>query len=109
MLERPKSVEQRQFGRRTTCVHGWIKVPHRPKIACMVRNISASGALLEVSDPQSLPYRFQLLVETSNLEADCEVKHRGQHSVGVYFAPRDLATDDLPVATTAKPVLLRAN
>jgi hypothetical protein len=85
LLPHQKPAELRQFGRRATCVHGWIRVAHRPKITCVVRNLSEQGALIEVEDPSALPFRFTLIVETINLEKECEVRHTGQHSVGVYF------------------------
>lgn len=77
--------EKRQFGRRTTSIHGWIKITGRQRIPCMVRNISARGALLEVEGARSLPYKFALSIEPINFNSECEIKHRGDHSVGVFF------------------------
>ena len=77
--------EKRQFGRRTTSLHAWIIVPGRPKLPCIVRNISVGGALLELDLPSWLPYNFRLLIDTSNFASDCEIRHHGPRSVGVRF------------------------
>jgi hypothetical protein len=85
MRSSPRPVERRQFGRRRTCLHATIAPRSRPCEPCIVRDISASGALLEVSKPSLLPSRFRLIVEANGLETDCEVVHRGDTAVGVRF------------------------
>jgi len=77
--------ERRQFGRRRTYVHGHINARGRPSVPCVMRDVSEGGALLEVSHPQWLPSRFRLIVEADGFEADCEIVHRGDDSVGVRF------------------------
>lgn len=77
--------ERRQFGRRTTALHAWIKIPGRPQIACVVRNLSVGGALVEFDVPEWLPYRFRLHVEATGFETNCETRHVGERAVGVMF------------------------
>jgi hypothetical protein len=78
-------VEARQFGRRQTCWHAVISAPGRSSIACIVRNISEDGALLEVAQASWLPSRFRVIIEANKFEADCEIVHRTDNAVGVRF------------------------
>lgn len=78
-------IERRQFGRRTTSLHAWIRIPGRPQIACHVRNLSVGGALIDLDVPDWLPYRFRLVIEATRFETDCETRHRGERSIGVMF------------------------
>lgn len=89
----PCSGERRQFGRRLTCVHGVIRTRGRPDVTCTVRNISEGGALLQVSQPAWLPSRFQLFIEVSKSERECEIVHRGEITVGVRFAGHTTEAD----------------
>lgn len=77
--------EQRQFGRRQTNLHAWISVPGRPKLPCIVRNISLGGALLELDMPAWLPFNFQLTIESTRFVALCEVRHSSGRQAGVRF------------------------
>lgn len=77
--------EQRQFGRRQTHMHAWISVPGRPKLPCIVRNISLGGALLELDRPSWLPFNFQLTIEAAKYVTWCEVRHHSASHVGVRF------------------------
>ena len=78
-------VERRQFGRRNTCLHGWLIIEGRPRIACLVRNVSDGGALLECAVPKSIPFRFSLLIECKGFEAWCEARHHTEQWLGVRF------------------------
>ena len=78
-------VENRAFGRRSTVRHAWIAAGQRTRLSCCIRNLSVGGALLELDVPAWLPYNFELMIEDPKLVIACEVKHRGQHGVGVAF------------------------
>jgi PilZ domain-containing protein len=92
MNARPKcfahSVERRQFGRRQTFLHAMITGSGRPPVPCIVRDLSASGARIEVQTPAWLPRHFRLIVE-GTLRSECEVVHRSTDAVGVRFAARN--------------------
>src|ERR1035437_763000 len=45
-------------------------------IDCTVRNLSATGAALEVVSPLYIPDRFKLIVQTDNLNQPCHVVWR---------------------------------
>ena len=77
--------DRRQFGRRQTSLRGWISVAGRPKLPCVVHNLSAGGALLGLDKPSWLPYNFQLAIEATRLVSLCEVRHHTPNAVGVRF------------------------
>lgn len=77
--------DRRQFGRRNTCLHAWIKITGRPQLPCIVRNLSAHGALLEFKVPDCMPYAFRLRIEATRFETDCELRHMGPNGCGVMF------------------------
>ncbi len=77
--------DRRQFGRRRTAIHAMIVNDKGHRSACIVRNISIGGALLEIDNPALLPAYFTLQVEADGFAADCEIRHRTEHGVGVFF------------------------
>lgn len=79
------SAERRQFGRVESSTRGWIIVPDRPPLQCIVRNLSLQGALLEVKLPPWLPRAFRLEVESARLKTYCEVRHTSEGAIGVKF------------------------
>ena len=54
-------------------------------IACVVRNLSETGAALEVMTPLFIPDRFTLLVQTEHLNRRCEIVWRKDRRWGVSF------------------------
>lgn len=87
-------VERRRFGRRRTVWHAWIKVPGREKEPCVVRNFALEGALLTFPGQMPVAQRFRLIIDVVNFEAECFVRHRSGHGVGVYFD--EFALSELP-------------
>lgn len=83
-------IERRQFGRRPTYMHGWVKLPGRPPVTCVIRNISEGGALLAFDTQQTLPFEFLLDIEGFDLTVGCEVRHHYGDRVGVAFIETDL-------------------
>ena len=77
--------ERRQFGRRTTYTMAWIIVQGRPRLSCRIANISPKGAMLEFAVPKWLPFSFKLMIEGRSELVDCEIRHVGQHGIGVNF------------------------
>jgi len=60
-------------------------------IDCVVRNVSETGAALEVVSPLYIPDRFTLIVQTDLLTRPCHVVWRKQGRIGVIW-PRQLET-----------------
>ncbi|MEQ1672067.1 MAG: PilZ domain-containing protein [Hyphomicrobium sp.] len=54
-------------------------------VACIVRNISAMGALLEFSEPVIAPKTFRITIDSALFSADCELRHQNGRLVGVMF------------------------
>jgi hypothetical protein len=94
-LTRFDGVDRRQFGRRNTLWHAWILVAGRPRQACMIRNVSQSGALLEFPDRPPEASEFTLIIDNPPFEARCDVRHRNRNLVGVFF-PQTSAADAVP-------------
>ena|SRR5450631_1325875 len=59
-------------------------------VACVVRDISATGARLRVESSVDVPDTFELIIELDGLEAKCKVVWRLQKELGIQFigAPR---------------------
>ena len=88
MNARPKcfahAVERRQSGRRQTLFHAVITGSGPPPLSCIVRDLSAGGAKIEVETPGWLPAHFRLVIE-GTLRSDCQIVHRSNDAVGVRF------------------------
>jgi len=96
MTARPFPIERRQFGRRHTCLHGWVVREGLPRLACVVRNVSEGGALLEFDVPANMPYWFMLKIDCKGFEAQCETRRQGLTWMGVQFV--NLARIEQPIA-----------
>ncbi len=99
----PRSIENRQFGRRQTLWHGWVNVAGREREPCRVRNFSSAGALLEFDRAMPCAGRFRLTIEESGFEVDCSVRHRGRNGLGVYFT-EPTETVDPPCARSRRGI-----
>ena len=54
-------------------------------IDCTVRNLSETGAALEVVSPLYIPDRFTLIVQSDQLKRPCHVVWRNERRIGVAF------------------------
>jgi hypothetical protein len=54
-------------------------------IDCTVRNVSETGAALEVVTPLFIPDRFTLSVQTEQMRRPCHVVWRKEKKIGVAF------------------------
>jgi hypothetical protein len=54
-------------------------------IDCIVRNLSETGAALEVVSPLFIPDHFTLAVPTEQLRRPCDIVWRKQRRMGVAF------------------------
>jgi hypothetical protein len=55
------------------------------KISCVIRDISATGAAIEMSDLRRVPAEFVLLVPEDRLKLRCRVVWRKEYRIGVTF------------------------
>ncbi|WP_336488399.1 PilZ domain-containing protein [Methylobacterium nigriterrae] len=58
------------------------------EVNCLVRNMSAMGALIEVALAESVPDQFDLLLPSNGQIRSCQVVRRTRHLLGVTFAKR---------------------
>jgi hypothetical protein len=54
-------------------------------IDCTVRNVSETGAALEVVSPLFIPDRFTLVIQTEQLKRPCRIVWHRQKRIGVAF------------------------
>ena len=54
-------------------------------VNCLVRNLSATGAALEVPNESKIPGRFVLVVPGDGLHLPCRIVWRRPNRVGVVF------------------------
>ena len=55
------------------------------KIACTIRDISVTGAALEISGIDRIPTEFMLIVPEDRLKLPCRVVWRREFRIGVAF------------------------
>jgi hypothetical protein len=55
------------------------------KISCIVRDLSLTGASLEVFDPKNVSEKFTLIIPGDKLEISCRVIRRTEFRIGVKF------------------------
>ena len=80
-----RQMDKRRFGRRRSLIHALVITSKGRRIPCLVRNISVGGALLELEQAQLASVTMKLIIEADGFEADCEIRHKSEHGVGVYF------------------------
>jgi len=77
--------ERRQVQRIRTLKSGHVVIDTKmPALECIVRNLSARGALLLVPS-LAVPDRFELVLDSSRARHDCRVAWRAMDRVGIEF------------------------
>ena len=76
--------ERRQEGRNKVLKAGTISF-RGAAIDCVVRNLSSTGALLDVESPLGIPTRFLLLVPAELLKRECCIAWIKDKQIGVRF------------------------
>jgi hypothetical protein len=79
----PDVDEHRKNPRRRLLKAGTIALTGGGAIDCTVRNISETGAALEVISPIGIPDQFALVIEARTLQ--CQVVRRTAGRIGVRF------------------------
>ena len=78
-------IEKRVFPRRRILKQGTITYRGGGGMDCVVRNISTSGALVDIANPIDLPPFFTLVIATEHLMRHCRAAWSHDHRVGVAF------------------------
>jgi len=62
------------------------RIEHRGEgVNCTIRDLSLTGALLEVTDPALIPANFTLVVPEDGLKLSCRIVRRTVFRIGVTF------------------------
>ena len=77
--------DRRSVQRHRTLKAGTISFNRAGGVDCRVRNLSPSGACLEVASQIGIPDEFVLVVETDHMKAPCHVIWRTATRLGVAF------------------------
>jgi hypothetical protein len=78
-------VESRRASRLHVSKPGTIKLVGGGAINCLVRNLSGTGAALEVSNQAGIPERFILVMPGDGLHRPCRTVWRKTDRIGVTF------------------------
>ncbi len=57
----------------------------RSAFSCAVRNLSESGASLDVPSSVGIPHEFQLIIQADQVTRNCRVIWRKENRIGVTF------------------------
>jgi hypothetical protein len=82
---RPYMPQERNSVRLTTFLKARIRIQSWRTVDCIVRNVSLSGARLEVSPTYTLPSEFELEIPQRGAAFKCALKWRKDDAVGVKF------------------------
>jgi hypothetical protein len=65
-------------------------------MSCVVRNISAEGAAIDIENPTFVPSRFRLVMANDSSVYECRIAWIRQNRIGVTFVamPKELHQDD---------------
>ena len=77
--------EHRIAPRRRLLKAGRISFGGGAAIDCTIRNLSETGAALEVTSPVGIPERFMLVIEADHSHVPCRVVWRKERRIGVHF------------------------
>jgi PilZ domain len=76
--------ENRRAPRFNVLKAGTIKFGLRT-VSCLIRNLSVTGAAIDLSSRTELPERFVLVVPGDGLQLPCLTVWRKEHQIGVTF------------------------
>jgi hypothetical protein len=77
--------ERRIAPRKRTLKSAQIHFNQKSVINCAVRNLSETGACLEVESPMGIPDNFILVIDSETLRRPCVVAWRSMTRIGVAF------------------------
>ena len=77
-------METRESPRKTVLMSGAIEFAGNT-LNCLIRNISISGAALEVTNPLDIPERFDLVFKADGTRIPCHLIWRRAEQIGVAF------------------------
>jgi hypothetical protein len=78
-------IEKRAAPRHRVLKHGTLAFGGGGGVDCMVRNISSSGARLDIATPVGLPSTFTLVIQTDQFMRRCRPVWSNDNCIGVAF------------------------
>jgi hypothetical protein len=78
-------IEKRAAPRHRVLKHGTLAFDGGGGVECLVRNISSSGARVDVDNPRGLPDSFTLVIETDHFRRHCHAVWSSERRLGVAF------------------------
>jgi hypothetical protein len=81
-------MEKRKVRRRRVFKGAMIEFPGGT-FSCVVRDLSDTGALLEVPSQIGVPHEFSLSIPTAKLQRPCRAVWRSAKGIGIAFASAD--------------------
>ena len=78
-------IEKRATPRHRVLKRGTLAFSGGGGLDCMVRNISESGARLDVANPMGMPDTFMLVIETDQFMRRCRAVWSSEQRLGVAF------------------------
>jgi hypothetical protein len=77
-------MERRAIPRKPVLMSGAIEFAGSA-INCLIRDMTISGAALDVADPRDIPERFNLVFKADETHIPCHVVWRQDERIGVAF------------------------
>ena len=77
-------MERRAIPRKPVLMSGAIQFADST-INCLIRNMTISGAALDVTNPHDIPERFNLVFKADGTQIPCHVIWRQEERIGVAF------------------------
>ncbi|HWX05972.1 MAG TPA: PilZ domain-containing protein [Bradyrhizobium sp.] len=78
-------IEKRAAPRHRVLKGGTLAFSGGGGVDCTVRNISSSGARVDISNPVGLPEAFTLVIETDHFRRRCHAVWSSEKCIGVAF------------------------
>jgi hypothetical protein len=82
-----EAMERRQHERPRVVAMGRIDTGSPHLTSCIVRDLTATGARLMVTDAEVLPEHFRLMLQPSGYVIQARIVWRGEDCCGVEFLP----------------------
>ena len=77
--------DNRTSQRQKTFKGGTISFDRAAGIDCIVRNLSATGARLQIESHMGIPEEFTLVIKPEFIRRSCQVAWRAGRNIGVRF------------------------
>lgn len=78
-------VEKRTASRNRVLKQGLLAFDHGGGVDCIVRNLSPSGARIDIVSPVGLPEVFTLVIEADQFRRRCHAVWSSDKQIGVVF------------------------